>query len=171
MNDTIGKVSRKVNALSRVMPCMSLSKKKKTGEFIFNSQFNYCLLIWMFHSHIINDKFNRLHERCLRLLDGDKWSSFEKLLQQDKSVAIRTRNLQILPTGVFKVHRNISPLIFGEIFHQLDINYKLRINSDFAISNVRSVFHGSKSISYLGPKIWDIVLLQLKELSCLQKRY
>ena len=137
----------------------------------FNSQFNYCLLIWMFHSHIINDKFNRLHERCLRLLDGDKWSSFEKLLQQDKSVAIRTRNLQILPTGVFKVHRNISPLIFGEIFHQLDINYNLRINSDFAISNVRSVFHGSKSVSYLGPKIWDIVLLQLKELSCLQKRY
>ena len=153
------------------MPCMSLSKKKKTSEFIFNSQFNYCLLIWMFHSLIINDKINRLHERCSRLLYGDKWSSFEKLLQQDKSVAIHTRNLQILATGVFKVHRNISPLIFGEIFHQRDINYNLRISSDFAIPNVRSVFHGSKSISYLGPKIWDIVLLELKELSCLQKRY
>ena len=125
----------------------------------------------MFHSHIINDEFNRLHERCLRLLYGDKWSSFEKLLQQDKSVAIHTRNLPILATGVFKVHRNISPLIFGEIFHQRVISYNLRINSDFAIPNVRSVFHGSKSISYLGPKIWNIVLLELKELSCLQKRY
>ena len=30
--------------------------------------------------------------------------------------------------------------------------------------NVRSVFSGSESISYLGPKIWDIVPLELKEL-------
>ena len=33
--------------------------------------------------------------------------------------------------------------------------------------NVRSVFHGSESISYLGPKIWDIVPLELKELTIL----
>ena len=32
--------------------------------------------------------------------------------------------------------------------------------------NVRSVFHGSESISYLGPKIWDIVPLELTELTC-----
>ena len=31
--------------------------------------------------------------------------------------------------------------------------------------NVRSVFHGSESISYLGPKICDIVPLKLKELT------
>ena len=31
--------------------------------------------------------------------------------------------------------------------------------------NVRSVFHGSESISYLGPKIWEIVPLELKELT------
>ena len=30
---------------------------------------------------------------------------------------------------------------------------------------LRSVFHGSESISYLGPKIWDIVPLELKELT------
>ena len=33
------------------------------------------------------------------------------------------------------------------------------------MSNLRSVFHGNKSISYLGPKIWDIVPLELKELT------
>ena len=30
--------------------------------------------------------------------------------------------------------------------------------------NVRSVFHGNETISYLGPKIWDIVPLELREL-------
>ena len=34
LNDIISKVSRKTNAMSRVMPYVSLSKKKKTSEFI-----------------------------------------------------------------------------------------------------------------------------------------
>ena len=35
LNDIIIKASRRVNVLSRVMPYMSLSKKKETSEFIF----------------------------------------------------------------------------------------------------------------------------------------
>ena len=31
--------------------------------------------------------------------------------------------------------------------------------------NVRSAFHGSETISYLGSKIWDIAPLELKELT------
>ena len=88
----------------------------------------------------------------------------QKLLEQDISVTIHTRNLQILATEMFKVYRNISPPIFSEIFHQRGNNHSLRINSDFAIPNVRSVFHRCESISYLRPKIWDIVPLELNEL-------
>ena len=119
----------------------------------------------MFRSRIINNKINRRHERCLRLLYDHKSSSLKKLLEQDKSVTIHTRNLQILATEMFKVNRNISPSIFSEIFHRRDINYHLPINPDFAMSNVRSVFHGSESVSYLGSKIWDIVPLELKKLT------
>ena len=72
LNDIISKASRNVNALSKVMPYMNLSKKKKLENSFFNSQFNYCPLILMFHSRIINNKINRLHQRCLRLLYGDK---------------------------------------------------------------------------------------------------
>ena len=123
-----------------------------------NIKFYYCPLIWMFHSRIMNNKINHLYERCLRLLYGDKLSSFAKLLEQDQSVTIHTRNLQILATEMFKVYRNISPPILCEIFHRRHKNYNLRINSDFAMPNGRSAFHGNESISHLGPKIWDIVL-------------
>ena len=71
---------------------------------------------------------------------------------------------------MFKVCRDISPPIFSEIFHRRDINYNLRINSDFAMPNASSVFHGSEGILYLGPKIWDIVPLENK-CCCLQERY
>ena len=47
---------------------------------------------------------------------------------------------------MFKVYRNIYPPIFSEIFHRRDIKYNLKINSDFAMPNVRSVVHGTESI-------------------------
>ena len=66
---------------------------------------------------------------------------------------------------MFKVYRNISPPFFSEIFHRRYKNYNIRISSDFPMPNVRSVFHGSESISFLGPKTWEIVPLELKELT------
>ena len=131
VNDIMSKASRKINTLLRVMPCMSLSKKKNCWVH-FLTQFHYCPLIWIFHSRIINNKINCLHERCFHQLYRDKSPSFEKPLEQNKSVTIHTKNLQILATEMFKVCRNISPPIFSEIFHRRDINYNLRINSDFA---------------------------------------
>ena len=166
LNDIISKASHKVNALSRVAPYMNLSKKILMNSF-FNSQFSYCPLICMFHSRIMNNKINRLHERCMRLIYGDKTSSFEELLDQDKSVSIHTRNLQMLATEMFKVYRGMSPPIICELFRRRDISYNLRSNSNFAVPNVKSVFHGSESITYLGPKIWDIVPLHLKEFTSL----
>ena len=64
----------------------------------------------------MNNKINRLHERCMRLVYGDKTSSFEEPLEQGKSVSIHTRNLQILATEMFKVYQSMSPPIFGELF-------------------------------------------------------
>lgn len=55
---------------------------------------------------------------------------------------------------MFKVKRNISSVVFGEVFRQLAINYNSQNNSQFAWPNVRSnVFHERKIISSLDPKI------------------
>ena len=53
------------------------------------SQFNYCSLIWMFHSREINNKINNLHERALHITYKDTESSFEELLVKDNSVSMR----------------------------------------------------------------------------------
>ena len=73
----------------------------------------------------------------------------------------------MLATEMFKVYQSMSPLIFSELFRRRDVCYDLGSNSNFAVPNVKSVFHGSESISFLGPKIWDIVPLELKELTSL----
>ena len=65
----------------------------------------------------MNNKINRLHERCLRIICSNKTSSFEKLLEKGGSVTIHTRNLQTLATEIFKVYKNLSPAITADLFH------------------------------------------------------
>ena len=91
----------------------------------------------------MNNKINRLHERCMHLIYGDKTSSFEELLEQDKFISIHTRNLRMMVTEMLKVFRNMSLLIFSELFCQRDISNNLRSNSNLAVPNIKSVFHGS----------------------------
>ena len=44
-------------------------------------------------------------------------------------------------------------------------SYNLRLNYQFSRPLFRSVFHGSESIFYLGPVIWDILPDSFKNLS------
>ena len=92
-----------------------------------------------------------MHERCLRIVNSDKTSSFEKLLEKDGSVTIHTRNLQTLATEMFKVYKNLSPAIIANLFHVRQNNYNLRHDSYFAIPNVKSVYYGTESLSNLVP--------------------
>ena len=164
LENILKKASKKVHVLARITPYMSIPKRKLLMNSFFTSQFNYCPLTWMCHSRTMNNKINRLHKRCLRIVHSDKTSSFEKLLEKDGSVTIHTRNLQTLATEMFKVYKNLSPAIIANLFHVRQNNYNLRHDSYFAIPNVKSVYHGTESLSNLGPRIWNLVPSKLKQL-------
>ena len=64
---------------------MEFPKRRILMNVFFKAQFNYCPIIWMFHSRCLNNQINRLHERCLRMIYSDKISNFEELLIKDNS--------------------------------------------------------------------------------------
>ena len=49
-------------------------------------------------------------------------------------------------------------------YHVRQNNYNLRHDSYFAIPNVKSVYHGTESLSNLGPGMWNLVSDKLKQL-------
>ena len=122
---------------------MNISKRRILMKALFKSQFSCCLLVWMCRSRANNGKISRLHERCLRVIYSEKQLSFEMLLGKDGSVSVHNRNLQILATEICKIKNDLAPLIV-------------------TIPPIRTVYHGSKSISFLGLKIWNILPDRLK---------
>ena len=158
ITDICRKASRKIYVLARIAPHMDLPKRRMVMNAFSNSQFNYCPLMWMCHNRTTNRKINRLHERCFHIIYNDKESSFKMLLEKDSSVFIHDRNIQCLATEMYKLSNGLSPVIASNIFTQKNCHpYNLRLNSQFSRPLVRSVFHGTESISYLGPVIWDIL--------------
>ena len=52
----------------------------------------------------------------------------------------------------------------SEIFDEQNNVYDFQNPFELARWNVQSIFSGTESISFLGPKIWDIVPSELKQL-------
>ena len=148
---------------------MNLSARRLLMNSFFKTQFNYCPLMWMCDSRENNRKINRLHERCLRSIHNGKQSSFNELLEKDGCVLIHERNLQVLVTEMYKASNGLSTPLMKDIFPINRNPYNLRQNSQFSRPPINTVYHGTKSISNLQPKIWDLIPSNLKEISEIDK--
>ena len=178
------KASQKLTAISRLSNFMSQEKRILLMRTFFESQFNYCPLIWMFCSRSLNHKINKLHERALRMAYSDYESSFEDLLDKDCTVTIHKRNLRALATEMYKVSNNLCPMFMNDLFTELSIPYNTRSTtkveidsndkckdskkSNFLIPNINTVSYGNKSVRYLGPKIWELVPDDMKNAQSLE---
>ena len=147
---------------------MNIKKMRTIMNAFFNSQFSYCPLIWMFHSRLINNTINRLHERWQRVVYSDNQSTFEELLEKDNTVSVYQRNLQFLATELYTVLNGLSPDLMKDVFPlNDDSGYSTRNKRTFKSRNVKTVRYGTDSLAYLAPKIWELVPNEMKNLASL----
>ena len=84
------------------------------------------------------------------------------------SVAIHHRHLQVLVLEMFTIHWGLSPDILRKILVPKISSNNLLRNNTFERPQVHSVYHCTYSLSFLSPKIWDLVPLELKQLENLE---
>ena len=114
----------------------------------------------MFHNRTLNKNIYRLHDRCLRIIYDDVTSSFTDLLEIDNSVSV-----QIYRSWL----QNLSPKPVNDCFKLNNMTvYNTRNKSTFYSRPVRTALHGTKSFSHVGPKIWELLLGDMKNLSSLK---
>ena len=166
------KASQKLNALSRLCSIISFEKRRSLMHAFFLSQFSYCPLVWMFHSRRLNTRINDLHYRALRIVYKDELSSFDELLAKDGSVTIHHRNLQYLAIELFKVLKGEGPPFMRDLFGKNlnagteNVSANTRSNKSFYNHfNPKTVKNGLETLRSLGPKIWEIVPIDMKNIS------
>ena len=122
------------------------------------SQFGYCLLVWMFCGRQTNARLNHIHERALRAIYNDEISPFEELLGRDKSETIHRRNIKILAAELLKIKNGLSNDNMAQLICKRNsVGYSLHSQTDFSLPQVKSVNYGLKALQYFGSKIWNIL--------------
>ena len=104
----------------------------------------------------LNNKTDRLHERCLRITYS---LSLNKLLGKDCCVSIHHQNIRQLAIEIFKVFSGWSPEIIKIFQFKDEVPYNLRQRSQ--------VFNDTGSIKFLGLKMCELVPDEIKLLEIL----
>ena len=152
------RAGKRLHALTRDFQYMDISQCKLIANTFIMSQSSYCPLIWMFHSRAMEHKKNKIHERTLRLIHPNQHQlSFKQLLEKNKTVSIRQRNLQTLTTEFYKAKNKISPEVPNSLLEFTNKNYDLRNASILKRKRYFTVHYGSESLVSLAPKIWELV--------------
>ena len=107
--------------------------------------------------HLSNkDKSITIHARNIQLLNKDKSITIHarniQLLNKDKSITIHARNIQLLATEMGKAKNGNLPCSLSEFVTPREISYNLRGGSDFLPYNPTTVYNGTETLSFLGPK-------------------
>ena len=152
------KATQKLHDLARIVKHIDLSKHKCLMKAFVTSQFNYCPLIWMFHSRELKNHINRIHEQASRLVYQNNILLFAELLEKGNFVTMHQTNLQVLATEIFKLKNGLAPETMKEIFEIQNPADNFRSEAThFKRENIKTTHYGIQLVRYLGQKIWDMM--------------
>ena len=91
---------------------------------------------------------------------------FSELINKDNSVTLHHRNIRSLAIETYKVIQGLSLPLLNGVFVSSQCIYDLRGNT--FLERVKSVRFGTESISFLAPKVREILPNEIKESETLQ---
>ena len=76
---------------------------------------------------------------------------------------IHQKNFQKSAIEMFKTYTGMAPQIMNEIFpRNYTLNYNLHRHPEFESRAINTAHYGPELLSFLGPKIWEMLPLDLK---------
>ena len=140
---------------------MGFKEKEILLNSLFYSNFNYCPLVWNFCLSKSLNKIEKIQERALRLLHNNFTSDYSELLNKSGKPSMEVKRLRTLALEIFKTLNNLNPDYMKEIFFKTT-NLTHR-PFDIKVNQNNSTKRGQKSLKSLGPRIWNSLLIEIKE--------
>ena len=123
----------------------------------------------MFTSRYLNNPLNSIHERALRLIYNDYELPFDRILEDNKQKSINQKNIEPLAIEIYKFQAGLTPPIMSDLFVTRENNYNPGNFQELESSIRRTLKIGTKTISYRGPQIWNLIPERLRTLEILNK--
>ena len=102
-------------------------------------------------------RINNIYERCLRLIQQNYISEFERLLDNANQKLVHQKCIEFILTEVYKYLNGLSPDIMNTIFKLRQNTYNLRNFHAFESQNPRTKKFGLDSIAYRASQLWKNV--------------
>ena len=147
------KASMQLNAISRLQKFMGQKEKEAIITSFIYSNFNYCPLVWHFCSCKSSQKIEQIQKRCLRIILNDYTSDYETLLEKSGKPSMEIKRIRTLAIEIFKTVNNMNPSFMKNIFSP-KTDARVRPNN-IIVKAHNSATYGDKSLTTLGPKIWN----------------
>ena len=116
---------------------------------------NHSHLIWMFCSKECNNLINKTHKRALRVVYQDTNSSYEDLLEKDKSCTIHINNLRLLMCEIFKSLHSLNPSFMKDLFALKPLSMNLRAQKILVLPANNSRSRGTNTNLYRAITLWN----------------
>ena len=138
---------------------------------------NHDLLLAKLHAYGFDKKAillikTYLSNRWHRTKINSSFSSWKELLfgvpQGSVLGPLHIKNLKLLAIEMYKMRNQIQPCLLSEFVVKKETGYNLRNNPDFHLYDPKTVHLGIQSLSFLGPKIWELIPSIIKESPNLQ---
>ena len=135
-------------------------------SFIF-SNFNYCPFVWHLCSTALSQKIKKIQECTLRLLYNDSYSSYNSLLLKAERRTMEVSRLRRLSIEVFKALKFLNPDFMRTYFKKG--SHSPGRKNGLVFNRTKTITFGEKSLRTLGPKIWNSLPEDVKDLTSLPK--
>ena len=161
---TCKSTANKLQAPIRLRMFLSFEEKKTLINSYFYSNFNYCLLVWIFSSAKSLNKVESLLKRALSFLYEDYLSPYEELFQEALKETMKANRLWSLCTEIYKKINNANSMYMNKIFklrrtsRAVCSNYKLNLD----VQTINQICFGDMSRRYYGPKMWNSLPFHIK---------
>ena len=161
----LGTVNGRLKFLYRKQKFLSLSLRRLLCNALIQPHFDYACAAWYPN---LNRRFvkkiqisqNKCIRFCLKLDNREHIGVGE--FRKINWLPTKERFEQCLCTNIFKFFKKMSPAYISEIFKPFSHGYSTR-RSDFKLQlPFRSSNYGQKSLSFLGPKLWNNLPAQIK---------
>ena len=118
--------------------------------------FNYCSETWHFCNKSASDKIEKVNERAVRFVFGDKSTPYSELLRKLGRKTLKEERLFKIVNTVYKlINHSNAPQSLKDLIEPRQSTYSLRGKDVLKMPRTNTTRYGLKSWRYLAPKIWN----------------